>query len=35
MLNQLLYNLLKQEDLNSCKNLIYSSRLDGEIEAKK
>ena len=35
MLNRLLYNLLKQEDLNSCKNLIYSSRLVGEIEAKK
>ena len=35
MLNRLLYNLPKQEDLNSCKNLIYSSRLVGEIEAKK
>ena len=26
MLNQLLYNLLKQDDLNSCKDSIYSLR---------
>ena len=35
MLNQLLYNLFKQDDLNSYKNPIYSLRLDGKIEAKK
>ena len=33
-LNQLLYNLFKQEDLNSCNKPIYSLRLDGETEVK-
>ena len=34
-LNQLLYDLLKQEDLNSCNKPIYSLRLDGQTEVKK
>ena len=33
--SQLLYDLCKQEDLNSCKTPIYSLRLDWEIKAKK
>ena len=32
--NQLLYDLFKQEDLNSCKTSIYSLRLDWEIKVK-
>ena len=31
-LNQLLYDLFKQEDNNSCNKDIYSLRLDGETE---
>ena len=34
-LNQLLYDLFKQEDLNSCNKPIYSLRLDGETVVKK
>ena len=34
-LNQLLYDLSKQEDLNSCNKPIYILRLDGETEVKK
>ena len=34
-LNQLLYDLFKQEDLNSCNKPIYSLRLDGQTEVKK
>ena len=34
-LNQLLYDLFKQEDLNSFNKAIYSLRLDGETEVKK
>ena len=34
-LNQLLYDLFKQEDLNSCNKPIYSLRLDGETKVKK
>ena len=33
-LNQLHYDLFKQEDLNSCNKPIYSLRLDGETEVK-
>ena len=33
-LNQLLHDLFKQEDLNSCNKPIYSLRLDGETEVK-
>ena len=33
MLNQLLYNLFKQDYLNSCKNPIYSLSLDKKTEA--
>ena len=34
-LNQLLYNLFIQEDLNSWNKTIYRLRLDGETEVKK
>ena len=34
-LNKLLYDLFKQEDLNSCNKPIYSLRLDGRTEVKK
>ena len=34
-LNQLLHDLFKQEDLNSCNKPIYSLRLDGETVVKK
>ena len=33
-LNQLLHDLFKQEDLNSCNKPIYSLRLDGDTEVK-
>ena len=33
-LNQLHYDLFKQEDLNSCNKPIYSLCLDGETEVK-
>ena len=34
-LNQLLYDLFKQEDFNSCNKPIYNLRLHGETEVKK
>ena len=34
-LNQRLYNLFKQEDLNSCNKSIYSLRVDGKEQSKK